>query len=193
MPKVVDAAAQRREILDAALEVFAERGLKGTGLSHVAEAAGIGRSSIYHYYPDKAALVRDLLDAMLAEEEALFSKMLAAEDAPLPRIEAFLRQQIALFDAWCDVAPLIFDLRASHARLLRPFFRRIRGTLAAVIEQGQASRAIDAELDPTLAAASIIGAIDGLLLQHYVDRRAFGNRTHLADAFVLQILRGLRS
>jgi AcrR family transcriptional regulator len=193
MPKIVDAAAQRREIRDAALEVFAERGLKGTGLTHVAEAAGMGRSSIYHYYPDKDSLVRDLLDVMLAQEEALFGEMLAAEGTPLARIETFLRRQVALFEAWCDVAPLIFDLRASHARLLRPFFRRIRATLARVIEEGQATGQVEAALDATLAASSIIGAIDGLLLQHYVDRRAFGDRRPLAEVLVTQVLRGLRS
>ena len=53
-------------------------------------------------------------------------------------------------------------------------------------ERGEFDRGIDSEL----AAAVAIGAIDGLLLQHYVDRRAFGDRRALADALVGQLLRG---
>ena len=69
MPKVVDTAVQRREIRRAARRVFARRGVASTGLTHVAEAAGMGRSSLYHYYADKASLVRDLTRELLAEEE----------------------------------------------------------------------------------------------------------------------------
>ena len=69
MPKLVDRVEQRREIRRAARHVFARRGVAGTGLTHVAEAAGMGRSSLYHYYPDKAALMRDLLREVMTEED----------------------------------------------------------------------------------------------------------------------------
>ena len=72
MPKVVDAAEQRSRIREAARQVFARRGVAGTGLVHVAKAARISRSNLYHYYPDKAAPFRDLAQELLDEEEALF-------------------------------------------------------------------------------------------------------------------------
>jgi AcrR family transcriptional regulator len=191
MPKLVDPAEQRRQILAAARRVFAERGLEGTGLAHVAAAAGMGRSSLYHYYPDQAALVRDLLRDLLAEEEALFCAALEGDGSPRRRLEGFLRAQLGWFDAWCQVAPLVFDLRARHTRLLRPFFNRIRATLGRLIEEGRARGEFAREIDPELAAAIAIGAIDGLLLQYYVDRRAFGDRHSLADTLVGQVLGGL--
>ena len=70
MPKIVDARAQRGEIRRAARRVFSRRGVAGTGLAHVAEAAGMGRSSLYHYYADKASLLRDLVRDLLAEVES---------------------------------------------------------------------------------------------------------------------------
>ena len=73
MPKLVDSVEQRREIRSAARRVFARRGVAGTGLTHVAQAAGMGRSSLYHYYPDKAALMRDLLCEVMGEEESFFA------------------------------------------------------------------------------------------------------------------------
>ena len=73
MPKIVDRELLRKTIRRAARHVFSRRGIEAAGLVHVAKAAKIGRASIYHYYPDKAALVRDLVRDLLVEEEVLFS------------------------------------------------------------------------------------------------------------------------
>ena len=93
MPKLVDARVQRAEIRDAARRVFSRRGVAGTGLAHVAAAAGMGRSSLYHYYPDKASLLRDLVRDLLREEEAIFLDALRGAGAPLERIERLVERQ----------------------------------------------------------------------------------------------------
>lgn len=64
MPKIVDRELQRQDIRRAARRAFARRGVETVGLVHVARTAGIGRASIYHYYQDKAALVRDLVSRL---------------------------------------------------------------------------------------------------------------------------------
>jgi hypothetical protein len=55
-----------------------------------------------------------------------------------------------------------------------------------MIEAGQRAGEIDRDLDPHLAAAVVIGAVDGLLLQYAVDPRAFPDsaalRRQLVDA-----------
>ena len=180
MPKLVDAAGQRRAIRSAAREVFARRGLRGTGLAHVAAAAGMGRSSLYHYYPDKDALVRDLLRDVLAEEEALFADVAQGEGAPLERIEALTRRMLALFEPWAAAARLVMDLRTHQRARFRAFFRRIRAHLAEAIVQGQRLGEIDRRVDPLLAAATLIGAVDGLLLQYTVEPGAFADGEVLA-------------
>jgi AcrR family transcriptional regulator len=170
--------------------VFARRGVRGTGLSHVADALGVGRSSLYHYYPDKRSLVRDLLSEMLAEEEALFDAVLLAEGPPHARLERFFHEQIAMFDAWRVTAPLLFELRSSGSRRLRPFFRRIRGKLAVLFREAQQRGEIDASVDPMLASASAIALIDGLLLQYFVEPGAF-DRDALARTLVQGVQRVL--
>jgi AcrR family transcriptional regulator len=187
MPKIVDTTAQRREIRGAARRVFARRGVAGTGLAHVAEAAGMARSSLYHYYPDRAALVRDLVGDVLAEEEALFASALRGAGTPLERIERLAGLLTGVFEAWAAIGPLLFDLWSRNARRFRPFFRRIRRDLAALISEGQRSGDIDPQLDPPLAAATVIGAIDGLLLQHLVDPKAFPDAVALREALVRSV------
>ena len=192
MPRLVDPVAQRREIVRAARRVFGRRGLKGTGLTHVARAAGMGRSSLYHYYPDKQALVRDLVQDLLAEEEELFASALDEPGPPRERIERLARRLIELFEPWSAVGRLLFDLRSSETARFRVFFRTVREALAAAIAEGQATGEIDAALDPVLAASTIIGAVDGLLLQHFVDARAFPDRDALADALAGAVGKVLR-
>ena len=184
MPKVVDAEAQRRDIRRAARRVFARKGVTGTGLARVAEAAGMGRSSLYHYYPDKETLVRDLLRDVLREEEALFLEIAEQPGGTLPRLEQLIARLCELFDDWVAVARLLLELRASDRGLFRPFFRRARGALAALVAEGQRTGEIDRALDPELVAATLIGVVDGVLLQLFVEPAAFSDRDALRDTLV---------
>ena len=172
MPKIVDATAQRGAIRRAARRVFSRRGVSGTGLAQVAREADMGRSTIYHYYRDKTALTRDLVRELLSEEEALFSAAARGTGTPMERLERLTVALTGLFEGWASLGRMLLDMRLRDAALFRPFFRTIRGDLASLITEGQREGEIDRALDPPLAAATIIGAVDGLLLQYLVDRRA---------------------
>ena len=192
MPKVVDAAVQRQQIRRAAQRVFARRGAAATGLVHVAEAAGMGRSSLYHYYPDRDALVRDLVRDLLAAEESLFTDAARGSGSPRQRIETLVVRLTGLFEEWTTVGRLLLELRARDARLFRAFFRRIREALASLLVAGQRAGEVDAELDPPLAAATLIGAVDGLLLQYALDPGAFPDPQALRTALVRVVDKVLR-
>jgi len=63
---------KRRRILDAALKIFAERGYHGTAVPEVAEAAGVGTGTLYHYFEHKHQLVNEVYrDAKLRLRGAL--------------------------------------------------------------------------------------------------------------------------
>jgi AcrR family transcriptional regulator len=172
MPKLVNADDQRQAIREAARRVFAQRGLRGTGLTHVAAAAGMGRSSLYHYYSDKKSLLADMVREMLDGERALFRAHLRREGPALERLEGLARDCVALFPEWAAMGRALHDLRLEDARSLRGFFRALRGDTASVIEEGQRAGTIASEHDPALLASIWIGAIDGLLLQFFIDPRA---------------------
>src|SRR5438105_3013209 len=53
-------APKREAILDAALELFAERGFHGTAVPLVAEKAGVGAGTVYRYFESKEKLVNAL-------------------------------------------------------------------------------------------------------------------------------------
>lgn len=189
MPKIVDIDVQRSEIRRAARQVFAKRGVTGTGLTHVADHLGMGRSSLYHYYPNKASLVAALSTELLEEEERLFHAATRGEGTALVRIERLAAGVSVLFTEWADLGRVFLQLWSTDARRFRPLFRRLRADLARVIAEGQRAGEIDDRLDPAIAAAIVIGAIDGLLLQHLVDPGAFGDLDALGAALAAAIRR----
>lgn len=62
-PATPGGVSQRQRILDTALTLMAQRGVDGTSMRDLANAANLNVASLYHYFPSK----RDLLVAVLAE------------------------------------------------------------------------------------------------------------------------------
>jgi len=192
MPKIVDPQKQREQIRNAAWRVFAARGVKGTGLEHVARAMGVGRSSLYHYYPDKESLVRDLTTELLREEELAFVKALKGEGSALERIDRLANDLTAVFSEWLAVGPMFFDLRRLGDAKFRLFYRKVRKMLAELIAEGQGRHEIAGSLDPELTSAAIVGMIDGLLLQYLIEPKAFPDSGRLRDEVRTLTRRGLQ-
>src|SRR5262245_34828698 len=83
------AVDKREAILDAALELFAERGFHGTAVPQVAEKAGVGAGTIYRYFESKEALV----NAIYQRSKQMFGRALIV-DFPCQRP---IRQQFHVF------------------------------------------------------------------------------------------------
>src|SRR5690348_4896081 len=72
-------AATRERIVGAAAELMFVNGVAGTRLDQVRDAAGVSSSQIYHYFDDKDALVRAVVEyqnnAVVGEQEAAFASL----------------------------------------------------------------------------------------------------------------------
>jgi AcrR family transcriptional regulator len=194
MPKIVDRDVQRRSIRTAARRVFARRGVEAVGLVHVARAAGIGRASIYHYYRDKASLVRDLVRDLLAEEESLFVKALRdTKGSPIRRIEQLTGDLTELFAEWASIGKMLLDLWSTSGARFKPFFGRIHRELAELIAQGQRWGEIEPSLKPAEAATAVIAIVEGLLLLKIVEGAAFDDASATRRLLVGWVRRILQS
>lgn len=56
MPKIIDRDAYRLELATKAIDVFTEHGYSGLGMRGIAEALGVSKSALYHYFPSKKEL-----------------------------------------------------------------------------------------------------------------------------------------
>jgi TetR/AcrR family transcriptional regulator len=85
----------RRQILEAAERVFAERGYAAARLEDVAAAVGIRRASIVYYFKDK----QELYEAM---EVLIYDALVAATEARLAGAGSAQEKLVRLIDAWLD-------------------------------------------------------------------------------------------
>ena len=76
---------RRRQILDAALDVFAERGYAAARLEDVAARAGVAKGTIYLHFADKRSLFMDLVRGAAAPMIERIGE-LAATDAPIDQL-----------------------------------------------------------------------------------------------------------
>jgi AcrR family transcriptional regulator len=99
--------ASRDKILDAAEALFARRGYAAVGMREVAEVAGLGKSSLFHYFKSKAELYAAVVGRILDLFDRRLTAALAAGGDPLMR-----------FDRWVDTLIDTFAQHPSSARLL---------------------------------------------------------------------------
>lgn len=85
---VIAEADKRQVILDATLELVAERGLNATPVSAIVKASGVSTGIIYHYFADKD----DVMNALYADIKQRFGQMaLAGVDLDAPWDEGMRR------------------------------------------------------------------------------------------------------
>jgi AcrR family transcriptional regulator len=65
--RALDYLEKRDVILRESAQLFARHGYTGTSISMIAEACGVSKALLYHYYPDKSAVLFDILHAHLAD------------------------------------------------------------------------------------------------------------------------------
>jgi AcrR family transcriptional regulator len=74
--------SSRERILDVAMEVFAETGYRRASMDQVAQAAGLTRQAVYHYFKSKAELFRSAVEALHAKAHEIETAAgLAAESS----------------------------------------------------------------------------------------------------------------
>lgn len=88
-------AQQEAAVLNAALELFLERGYEHVTLADIAARIGLARNSLYRYFPDKAHILLRWLDDEVPRQVARTRTILARPGTPLERIISWAEDQIA--------------------------------------------------------------------------------------------------
>ncbi|MEU5847344.1 TetR/AcrR family transcriptional regulator [Saccharopolyspora shandongensis] len=103
-----DAARNRQRVLSAAAGLFAEHGVDGVTMDAVAQAAGVGKGTVFRRFGDKSGLVAALLD----ERERALQDAVLTGPPPLGPGAADAERVLAFLDAYVDYL-------AEHLELVR--------------------------------------------------------------------------
>ncbi|KLV04606.1 TetR family transcriptional regulator [Photobacterium aquae] len=146
MPKIVDRDAYRQELAAKAVDIFTEHGFNGLGMRGIAEALGVSKSALYHYFPSKEDLFSACTELVL-QPHNLYG---IPEGSPIPQNrEQALFNLIAALDArFKGEMVILLDYvknRESHDvandMLLRMADRKILDELSKIVGEANANQA----------------------------------------------------
>jgi AcrR family transcriptional regulator len=157
--------AKRRQLLDAAVRVFARKGFHTARVGDVAEEAGVSHGLLYHYFESKD----ELLQAIFVETwTELLDSLAAVERSPAPAREQLRQVAAILLRSWRrqpDVVRVIVQEigRGSGLGARGAELRGVVDVIERIVRRGQEAGELRTGVDPRLAATIFYGGIDEFL------------------------------
>ncbi len=188
----VHAKRQRRraEILHAALRAFGEKGYHSTTLDHIADHVGVRKTALYHYFPDKEAILYECHRESLAELARIMREADAIETASA-KIAHVIREHVRVMTDTLQGSPLAFEVTAlSRQRQARMIAGRDRYEhhVRRIIEDGMRSGEFR-QGNAKVAAFVILGAINWIA--RWFRSGGEFDASHLGEEFVDRLVNGL--
>lgn len=172
---------KRRAILDRSAELFAEYGYDRASMSKIAEACGVSKANLYHYYKDKEGLLFDVIRYHLEE---LLEVVENADRPELPPEDRLRELCAALLDAYRD-ADAQHNVQINGLRLL-PLERQtelkiLERDLVAIFSA--AVLGVASQLKGTKMLKPVTMSLFGMLNWHYFWFKSTGpvSRAEYAD------------
>jgi AcrR family transcriptional regulator len=162
--------ARRRQILKAAVQVIAEKGLCDTGIKDVADQAGTSPALVIYYFGKKDILLAEALsfadEKFYAQTADAVAELASARDrlVELVRCSCSVGEADDDFDEWVLWLELWATSGSRGARDRAAMDQRWRQTIGEIVRQGQAAGEF-APVDATAFALRLGALIDGLAIQ----------------------------
>lgn len=120
------AERRREEILAAATTLFAERGFRATDLQEVADSLGIGKGTVYRYFPSKRELFLAAADRAMRLTRAHVEGAADRATDPLDRIARAIEAYLEFFDRHSEFVELLIQERAEFRDRKKPTYFEYR-------------------------------------------------------------------
>jgi AcrR family transcriptional regulator len=152
------------QVLEAAVDLFHERGYASTSIEDVAQAVGLLKGSLYYYIQSKEDLLFRIVDEVHADVQETMDEAFADTTAPpLERITRFTRRQVEYNARNVKrIAVYHHDWQLLQGERLADVRGRRRDqaqAVVAVLEEARSRGDVPADLDPQLAARCAFAAI----------------------------------
>ena len=180
-------------VLQAAVEVFNERGYDGASMEDLSRRLGIAKSAIYHHVSGKEELLRMALDRAL-DGWAEAAERARELDAPaIERLEMLVRGTVAVLETRLPYVTLLVRVRG-NTDVERAALERRRSfdrLVASLVEQAERDGDVRADLDPKVTARLLFGMINSVVEWYRPGSRP-GSAVSLADTVCAMAFDGLR-
>jgi AcrR family transcriptional regulator len=178
-------------VLQAAVEVFNERGYDGASMEDLSRRLGIAKSGIYHHVSGKEELLRMALDRALDGLWEAGERAVSLDAPAIERLETLVRDAVLVLAERLPYVTLLLRVRGNteveRAALeqRRTFDRFVAELVADAVRDGD----IRPDADATLTARLLFGLVNSIVEWYRPDRRTAA----LADQVCAMAFDGLRA
>jgi len=158
---------KRRQILDAAIRVFARQGFHATRVADIADEADVAYGLVYHYFSSKEEVLNELFSERWSLLLSAIEEADRSEASPRAKLEAVAGFIVESYRHDPELMKVIIVevTRAANSfgRTHLPEIRRAYDSIARIVAQGQEEGVFRRDIDATFASMSFYGAIEQLL------------------------------
>lgn len=193
---VAQPVPKRDAILRAAIDTFAGRGFFNSQVADVARAAGVAAGTVYLYFRSKDDLLVSVFERSMKEALAEGRAAVEGVDDPAERLRRFARLHLGRLGRDRNLA-IVFQVELRQSvkfmeRFSSSLFREYLGQMRTAIADGQQAGHFRQDVNPTVAAKILFGALDEMATNWILSRRRYSLEGD-ADAVVDLFLTGVQA
>jgi len=197
MPRIVDRDKKRSEIAQKAIEVLAKRGFQATTIQEIADAAGLGKGTVYHYFKTKEEILSAVSEEIFHEMERSFGAALLRIDKPMEKLSALIEEALHVTE---DVEHLfivytelwLMNIRGNkyndYMSVIKNLHNDLKNLTAGMIDEGKKQGLWNKDTDSDALAAYLVASFDGVVVHYMMDKGNFDIR-RVTKEFIRFVLR----
>ena len=166
-----------RQIIDAAIRVFARKGYFSSRVSDIAREAGIAAGTIYLYFDTKEDILITLFREKMAEFVSALWRAIAEEPDAVAKLRRLVYLHFEMLERHPEMAEVVqVELRHGQKFFRGPATHEIGGyfaLIASVLEAGVAAGCFRRDLPVKVAAKMLFGAMDQMATSWVLGKRGY--------------------
>lgn len=167
---------KRSMLLKAAADIFSKKGFHNAKIGEIAEAAGVGKGTVYEYFPSKNQLFQEVIKHSLSTYKDMISDEIGRFDDPVDKLKAVVYMHMRFLEAHKNLAKIVADnpggisedTKEQVLRLKHQATAKIRSVISEGIERGCFKN-----IDPKVAGQMFLGGISAVFAHFIFDMGEF--------------------
>jgi AcrR family transcriptional regulator len=156
----------RKQVLTAAVDLFAANGYDGTSVQQIVERAGVTKGALYHYFTAKEDILLEIYTTVFDEQMAALDDIIAMNREPEWTLREIIHSLIGVTAANVKVSA-VFSREATRMdqtrwAALQDRWRGYQESVRAVIRRGQSDGSFATVASPEMASWAIFGVTTSL-------------------------------
>ena len=136
---------KRTQIIEAAIKVFAQKGLERGKIADIAKEAGIGKGTVYEYFRSKEEIFSAIEQAVMGEMSTAFEELFVSDISPTEKLIALMEESLEMMLQMGDALLIVTEIWAQAARgfwhghsttVLATMYDDFREKIVAILKDG---------------------------------------------------------